>query len=166
MCWPRPVRSRCASAARIAVAAYMPVRMSVMATPTFIGSPSGSPVMLINPPIAWTRKSYPALSRYGPVWPNPVIEQYTRRGLSRSEEHTSELQSQSNLACRLLLENKRLVGVRPIATSRFNWALAGALSAVAGVLVAPILAVNIGTYAYLLVTAVGETLIARLFSFP
>src|SRR2546430_17694055 len=26
--------------------------------------------------------------------------------LSRSEEHTSELQSQSNLVCRLLLENK------------------------------------------------------------
>src|SRR5688572_31445599 len=29
-----------------------------------------------------------------------------RRGLLRSEEHTSELQSQSNLVCRLLLEKK------------------------------------------------------------
>src|SRR2546430_11928889 len=28
------------------------------------------------------------------------------RGLARSEEHTSELQSQSNLVCRLLLEKK------------------------------------------------------------
>src|SRR5688572_32462161 len=28
--------------------------------------------------------------------------------LTRSEEHTSELQSQSNLVCRLLLENKNL----------------------------------------------------------
>src|SRR2546427_3557497 len=28
------------------------------------------------------------------------------RGSSRSEEHTSELQSQSNLVCRLLLEKK------------------------------------------------------------
>src|SRR2546427_1061459 len=27
--------------------------------------------------------------------------------LSRSEEHTSELQSQSNLVCRLLLENRK-----------------------------------------------------------
>src|SRR5438270_4490543 len=27
-------------------------------------------------------------------------------GIARSEEHTSELQSQSNLVCRLLLENK------------------------------------------------------------
>src|SRR2546430_6277695 len=29
------------------------------------------------------------------------------RRLSRSEEHTSELQSQSNLVCRLLLEKKK-----------------------------------------------------------
>src|SRR2546430_10352021 len=31
--------------------------------------------------------------------------------LSRSEEHTSELQSQSNLVCRLLLEKKKTRGV-------------------------------------------------------
>src|SRR2546430_11130184 len=30
-----------------------------------------------------------------------------RNGLLRSEEHTSELQSQSNLVCRLLLEKKK-----------------------------------------------------------
>src|SRR2546430_5216288 len=30
------------------------------------------------------------------------------RGEARSEEHTSELQSQSNLVCRLLLEKKKL----------------------------------------------------------
>src|SRR2546430_13584097 len=30
-----------------------------------------------------------------------------RRGGHRSEEHTSELQSQSNLVCRLLLEKKK-----------------------------------------------------------
>src|SRR2546427_7976603 len=30
-----------------------------------------------------------------------------RHGSSRSEEHTSELQSQSNLVCRLLLEKKK-----------------------------------------------------------
>src|SRR2546430_13654812 len=29
-------------------------------------------------------------------------------GVARSEEHTSELQSQSNLVCRLLLEKKRI----------------------------------------------------------
>src|SRR5688572_32071244 len=31
----------------------------------------------------------------------------TMRGQIRSEEHTSELQSQSNLVCRLLLEKKK-----------------------------------------------------------
>src|SRR2546430_10165536 len=31
--------------------------------------------------------------------------------LDRSEEHTSELQSQSNLVCRLLLEKKNLDGI-------------------------------------------------------
>src|SRR5256886_17450217 len=31
----------------------------------------------------------------------------TVKGESRSEEHTSELQSQSNLVCRLLLEKKK-----------------------------------------------------------
>src|SRR5688572_32134757 len=30
----------------------------------------------------------------------------------RSEEHTSELQSQSNLVCRLLLEKKKLIRIR------------------------------------------------------
>src|SRR2546430_11272122 len=29
-------------------------------------------------------------------------------GMARSEEHTSELQSQSNLVCRLLLEKKKI----------------------------------------------------------
>src|SRR5438270_13588295 len=33
-------------------------------------------------------------------------EFHYRKGLFRSEEHTSELQSQSNLVCRLLLEKK------------------------------------------------------------
>src|SRR5256886_9101113 len=34
------------------------------------------------------------------------------RTVSRSEEHTSELQSQSNLVCRLLLEKKKISRIR------------------------------------------------------
>src|SRR2546427_5385600 len=34
-----------------------------------------------------------------------------QRGAIRSEEHTSELQSQSNLVCRLLLEKKKIENV-------------------------------------------------------
>src|SRR2546430_9958318 len=45
-----------------------------------------------------------------------------RRGLHeehvRSEEHTSELQSQSNLVCRLLLEKKKTISADALATSR------------------------------------------------
>src|SRR2546427_8016502 len=41
------------------------------------------------------------------------------RGVVRSEEHTSELQSQSNLVCRLLLEKKKVnVGAADVADVR------------------------------------------------
>src|SRR2546430_12200080 len=39
--------------------------------------------------------------------PAQVRESERPRRLERSEEHTSELQSQSNLVCRLLLEKKK-----------------------------------------------------------
>src|SRR5256886_8928249 len=38
---------------------------------------------------------------------DPVVLRGVRVGRVRSEEHTSELQSQSNLVCRLLLEKKK-----------------------------------------------------------
>src|SRR2546430_4123660 len=38
----------------------------------------------------------------------PLVLTRTEKKLVRSEEHTSELQSQSNLVCRLLLEKKNL----------------------------------------------------------
>src|SRR5438270_2083120 len=41
--------------------------------------------------------------------------------LLRSEEHTSELQSQSNLVCRLLLEKKKKKRVVLQAASLFQW---------------------------------------------
>src|SRR2546427_8059494 len=41
--------------------------------------------------------------RRGVIWAG------TNNGLIRSEEHTSELQSQSNLVCRLLLEKKKKI---------------------------------------------------------
>src|SRR5438046_3794255 len=39
--------------------------------------------------------------------PMPIIVWNVRRGSTRSEEHTSELQSLTNLVCRLLLEKKK-----------------------------------------------------------
>src|SRR2546430_9372694 len=46
----------------------------------------------------------------------PYLVRYLGRGIAppagRSEEHTSELQSQSNLVCRLLLEKKKKINTR------------------------------------------------------
>src|SRR2546430_8381184 len=50
--------------------------------------------------LADRRRVVPGL---GPVPRGPAV----LRGVVRSEEHTSELQSQSNLVCRLLLEKKK-----------------------------------------------------------
>src|SRR5690606_39893774 len=38
--------------------------------------------------------------------------------LSRSEEHTSELQSRENLVCRLLLEKKKKIGIDTVGSKR------------------------------------------------
>src|SRR2546430_10028666 len=43
------------------------------------------------------------------------------RSVSRSEEHTSELQSQSNLVCRLLLEKKNWKGLRRSSLAYVYW---------------------------------------------
>src|SRR2546430_7504773 len=45
------------------------------------------------------------------------VPQTGRRGRDRSEEHTSELQSQSNLVCRLLLEKKKKYSRRATRTA-------------------------------------------------
>src|SRR2546430_10378131 len=57
-------------------------------------------------------RSIPALSRRTQAAPLKSVRQRGIRGSGgrirgRSEEHTSELQSQSNLVCRLLLEKKK-----------------------------------------------------------
>src|SRR5947207_15302940 len=41
------------------------------------------------------------------AWPRRGARRRGRRSTSRSEEHTSELQSHSDLVCRLLLEKKK-----------------------------------------------------------
>src|SRR2546430_6019880 len=54
------------------------------------------------------RRARDPLRRHQPLRHAPADEAVLRRhgGAARSEEHTSELQSQSNLVCRLLLEKK------------------------------------------------------------
>src|SRR5688572_31989573 len=50
----------------------------------------------------------------------------TRLRLLRSEEHTSELQSQSNLVCRLLLEKKNPLATLPGAATALQTTQRGA----------------------------------------
>lgn len=65
-----------------------------------------------------------------------------------------------------LADVSRLMGVKPVAVSRFNWALGGLLAGLAGVLIGPLTVVNAGTFSFLLVKAVGATLIGGLVSLP
>src|SRR6266853_55732 len=60
-------------------------------------------------------------------WINCPVEDITDRmkgkfdyGTGRSEEHTSELQSQSNLVCRLLLEKKKKIQMQHILVKKIN----------------------------------------------
>src|SRR2546427_5648059 len=59
--------------------------------------------------VRWRR---PASARSRDRWPAPGPSRCAHcrpRTAGRSEEHTSELQSQSNLVCRLLLEKKKKI---------------------------------------------------------
>src|SRR5688572_31176073 len=81
---------------------------------------------MIRPPPRSTLFPYTTLFRSRPPPPPPRLPPRSSRGrasltvklrplnsfplncaIARSEEHTSELQSQSNLVCRLLLEKKK-----------------------------------------------------------
>src|SRR5205823_14361838 len=76
----------------------------------------GSPLMRLSTDAAtsgWiTKVSRRAISTAqsktgGPVRSRMVCRAFPRRSISRSEEHTSELQSLAYLVCRLLLEKKK-----------------------------------------------------------
>jgi sulfate-transporting ATPase len=60
----------------------------------------------------------------------------------------------------------QLFGVKPAVTSRFNWALGGALAGMAGVLIAPVSVVNVGTFSFLLTKGVAAALLGGLVSLP
>src|SRR5688572_16239604 len=66
--------------------------------------PTGTPGFGATPPVTslptWTMMRTPIASAKRNAPQSKIL-------VSRSEEHTSELQSQSNLVCRLLLEKKK-----------------------------------------------------------
>ena len=56
---PRPVETRLNTAERMPMAQESPPNTSPMAVPVRVGSPSGQPVVLMRPLIAWEMMSYP-----------------------------------------------------------------------------------------------------------
>src|SRR2546430_12003857 len=83
-----------------------PPRSPLFPSPTLFRSPGG-----------WLIGAMPAFGLLATCRPpGPSLARgdrpASRKQAKRSEEHTSELQSQSNLVCRLLLEKKKHVGGR------------------------------------------------------
>src|SRR2546430_10881221 len=70
-----------------------------------------------------------ACAEKGPLLPDTVPPAPGPAAWARSEEHTSELQSQSNLVCRLLLEKKKPVTERRNAVSLRKFRLNQSLGA-------------------------------------
>src|SRR2546430_5630735 len=62
------------------------------------------------PPAPTSRHRHPAPTPVPSRFRNVTGSNKASRLANRSEEHTSELQSQSNLVCRLLLEKKKQNG--------------------------------------------------------
>src|SRR2546427_8420715 len=72
-----------------------PPRSTLFPYTTLFRSPNASPLSEPGPAATWPPFAQPSSARRSPS------------SRARSEEHTSELQSQSNLVCRLLLEKKK-----------------------------------------------------------
>src|SRR2546430_5483171 len=76
-----------------------PPRSTLFPYTTLFRSMARAP--LLCPPKVPRSLSTPFCHKNACCWPAVAVR------LARSEEHTSELQSQSNLVCRLLLEKKK-----------------------------------------------------------
>src|SRR2546430_7610093 len=77
--------------------------ISNAANPIVVGGANGVPQTTLT-----TDSTRDVNARVGVLGFTPTgLNTVTQNGHSRSEEHTSELQSQSNLVCRLLLEKKK-----------------------------------------------------------
>src|SRR2546427_5009554 len=81
--------------------------MALYRLPRLIGLARAKELILLGEPV-----SARTAEHYGLV--NRVVApaDFARALEDRSEEHTSELQSQSNLVCRLLLEKKKTISQR------------------------------------------------------
>src|SRR2546427_1605409 len=75
-------------------------------TTLFRSAPQGEPDEIPPGTVRTVRHRSPDKDKLGGIEQHPEDVHVAELG-DRSEEHTSELQSQSNLVCRLLLEKKK-----------------------------------------------------------
>src|SRR5579859_6671339 len=97
----------------LAVLSALPASILLVPLPLASAMAKPAPPVSTTPPLlptdfaGWSL-SGPAQESNAPEAADPanaaVLKEYGFQQFSRSEEHTSELQSQSNLVCRLLLE--------------------------------------------------------------
>src|SRR2546427_4651031 len=92
-----------------------PPRSTLFPYTTLFRSPGGRGPVRWNPP---RTRDTSSSSRSRPCCSGGRRSGTRRRATSRSEEHTSELQSQSNLVCRLLLEKKKQTYIQDVDMSR------------------------------------------------
>src|SRR2546430_13548590 len=83
-----------------------PPRSTLFPYTTLFRSPRSPSAHCRTTETTWTGARRPCLTRTSRGCPSKYS--------MRSEEHTSELQSQSNLVCRLLLEKKKIVPLTPL----------------------------------------------------
>src|SRR2546427_2017295 len=82
-------------------------------TTLFRSSPKAGKNQFVSPlwgksvAVSWCRTAFAYTTRYAAEHRSLLSTRCHGHRFPRSEEHTSELQSQSNLVCRLLLEKKK-----------------------------------------------------------
>src|SRR5438034_7653522 len=82
-----------------------PPRSTLFPYTTLFRSPANLAVVTANS-CSWSASESSSVARASSCLPTDIID-FVRLSTCRSEEHTSELQSHSDLVCRLLLEKKK-----------------------------------------------------------
>src|SRR2546430_9708001 len=89
-----------------------PPRSTLFPYPTLFRSLATASARAVNPSICRAGPGHPARLAFQVQKSVVNLRMVDLEAPRRSEEHTSELQSQSNLVCRLLLEKKKNVTQR------------------------------------------------------
>src|SRR5436309_11928536 len=91
--WPRPVAWRWTIAARIPIAVWSPAPVSARPPMALVGGPSGEPVMLMAPAIAWAIQLKAFVVRVGPGAAEALHRRQDQSGIQARERVPAEAES-------------------------------------------------------------------------